>query len=252
MYYRIYRPYEREIQEIEPYEYLKSDDYCKNREELIRYFQILQKKIKELFKYIEPSENNIKVYSLILYELLTDVCIEVENNLRGIMEANGYKSDRFNMSEDYFKLNEVLHLDKYKVKIILKSDIQEICPFENWSSSVYSPLEWYKAYNDVKHNRSENIEKANLIHLLQAFAGLYILLYSQFYEYANCVSSSNTMFLFAEQGGLIVPNPNNIFEISGKPKWTKGEMYHLSDNKYTKFFEECKNRRCINGTRQKD
>lgn len=237
MYYRIYRPFINKEDMIEAYGYLHSLKYCENREELIRYFQILQNEVKEIFKYIEPNQNNFKVYSLKIYQILVDICIEIENNMKQILVANGYEEKQMNMKDDYFAINELLHLDEYYVKLLIKNKEYELQPFKAWNSSSYTPLSWYQAYNNVKHNRSEKYEQANLENLLNAIAGLYVLLYSQFYEFANCIAFDNTVISFADDGNMYITNTDNIFIIAKKPNWKSDEKY-LVTGILEKYFEK--------------
>ena len=48
------------------------------------------------------------------------------------------------------------------------------------SSSPTKSIVWYDAYNSVKHNRGDNIHKANLENLLNAVSAIHILLESQY------------------------------------------------------------------------
>lgn len=230
MYYRIYRPFLTREETPESYAYLYSEKYCDNREELIRYFQILQNEVEEIFKYIEPNQDNFKVYSLKIYQILVDVCIEIENNMKQILIANGYSKDKMNMREDYFLLKDLMHLDEYTVKLLIKNNKYELQPFKEWNSNEYTPLTWYQSYNKVKHSRSINYEDANLENLLNSIAGLYILLYAQFYEFANCISFDNCTMLFLDDGNMYLTKKNSIFLISQKPNWKNEEKYLVMGN----------------------
>lgn len=48
-----------------------------------------------------------------------------------------------------------------------------ICPFQSWGSRCIS--EWWKIYNDLKHDVGSNIEKANLNNTTNALAGAFLL-----------------------------------------------------------------------------
>lgn len=46
---------------------------------------------------------------------------------------------------------------------------------QGWKSNQYNSPNWWKQYNDVKHERLENFRKANLKNVVNALAGLYTL-----------------------------------------------------------------------------
>src|SRR5690606_38691497 len=77
-------------------------------------------------------------------------------------------------------------LDNYMVEFPFWKGIQKkISPFENWKNN--KSIEWYDAYNKSKHDRFNKFEEANLKYLLHAFAGLFVLLSSQFRD--HCFST---------------------------------------------------------------
>jgi hypothetical protein len=70
---------------------------------------------------------------------------------------------------------------------------------------------WYYAYNQVKHNRSDNIPHANLKHLLDAVAAIHILLESQYGE---------RIF----QGLFGAPEYKSVFYTLTSPEWELDEI----------------------------
>jgi len=49
-------------------------------------------------------------------------------------------------------------------------------PFRNWSNrTTYKSPDWWGPYNEVKHDRINNLKKANLKNVVNALAGLYVL-----------------------------------------------------------------------------
>ena len=51
---------------------------------------------------------------------------------------------------------------------------KRIEPFGAWISQSYVPLDWWQAYNDVKHDRLANRTRATMRHAAQALAALFI------------------------------------------------------------------------------
>jgi hypothetical protein len=156
--------------------YILDDEFAEDPKQYIHAFTVIQKDLLELFDYVEPADRNKDCYSFRIHELLMRTCIEVEANCKAILEANNYpKKDNLNI-KDYKKLDATHGLSKYEVKFpIWRGNNNVRCPFSSWSPS------WYQAYNAAKHDRHAEFEQANFENLLQAVAGLLVLLSAQFH-----------------------------------------------------------------------
>jgi hypothetical protein len=64
--------------------YVRHAGFATDAEQYIRAFLLLQKDIKELFEYVEPSDKNLDCHSYRVHALLMRLCIEVEANFRAI------------------------------------------------------------------------------------------------------------------------------------------------------------------------
>ena len=189
-YYRIARP-----KAFIPH-YVENSRYASNRLQLSRAYINIDRKLRAIFNYVEPDEKNKSVFSLELYSLFLEACTEVELNCREILLANeiNVKPENFNM-KIYKKLEKSSLLSRYTAIFPnwrqrneegrLEYVRKEFQPFKNFNSSINKPLQWYQDYNAVKHNREENLEKANLENCINAVAAILILLYSQFG--ASCI-----------------------------------------------------------------
>lgn len=118
--------------------------------------------------------------------LLIIAATEMESQCKGILKANGYASPR--NTGDYVKLCMPMRLDEYSVKLHRHRDYPEIWPFKGWvatdpttgNPAATKSLPWYDAYNETKHDRENNFEKATLAHALAAVAGVHVLLFAQY------------------------------------------------------------------------
>lgn len=173
-------------------DYVMDKRYASDRAQLSRAYISIEKELRSIFDFIEPDEKNKEAFSFELYSLLLRACTEVELNCKQIMEANGAtpQGSFFTMA-DYKKLEKSSLLSKYIVTFPnwrhrnatshkLEYTKKEFCPFSNFDMSIGKSPDWYEAYNKVKHNREENLEKANLENCMNAVAGILVLLYSQF------------------------------------------------------------------------
>lgn len=172
--------------------YVTDPRYASDRRQLGRAYLNIEKDLRNIFDYIEPDEGNLSVFSFELYSLLLRACTEVELNCKLIMEANGATPQgRFFTMADYKKLEKSSLLSKYVVIYNnwrqrdpatgeLEYISKQLTPFQNFDAALNKSPDWYSAYNEVKHNREENLEKASLENCLNAVAGLLVVLYSQF------------------------------------------------------------------------
>jgi len=209
-YFRIYRPFKSNSNSNDKMEYIIDADYCSERLDLVRYYSILENELLDIFKYIEPD--NLSTYSIKNYQLLTNICIEVENNLSSIINANQYTSN-MRLSEYEIKMNV------YKYSIDFK-------PFYyNSKSFSEKKPDWYTAYNSVKHERTKNIHQATLKNVIHSLGGLYVILYAQFAAYSSNGSDCLITWKNLYMGQFNKQNFIPIFEIIKEPLWQEDEKY---------------------------
>jgi len=179
--------------------YIKDPSFAPGADDDIRSFLIIQKRFIEILEYVEPAEDNEKTYSLQLRNLLMMICTEVEANLKSIMKSNGYTKQGFTPKDwtmkDYRKVNQSHRLSEYKVYLPYWKGSNMRQPFKNWNSKKDN-LTWYKAYNDTKHSRGDNLSEANLGNVVEAMSGLMALISAQYYT----INPSEPDYLIAEMG----------------------------------------------------
>lgn len=181
-YYRIIRPGPHASIE----EFVTDPRYAPDRTSLVRAYLNIEATLQGIFDYIEPADCNKCVFSHSLYALLLRACTEVEANFKSILVANGVPdSDNFNMN-DYKKVEESSKLSKYQVTFPFwrddKGNISKLhlTPFESFGEPKPTAPTWYRSYNEVKHNRDKEFQKASLLNCMNAVAAILVLLYSQF------------------------------------------------------------------------
>ena len=238
-YYRIARP-----KAYIP-NYVTDDRYAFDRLQLSRAYVNIEKQLRDIFNHIEPAEANKNTFSFELYTLLLRACTEVELNCKEILEANGATPQgQFFTMNDYMKLEKSSLLSKYtavfpnwrqknsltkKVEYVKK----EFRPFANFDTVIAKSPDWYGAYNQVKHNREDNLEKANLENCMNAVAGILVLLYSQFGS--QCIEtygSSGVSFIDFDEDYDDLFDADVIFEINPPQitDWDAAELYDFNWN----------------------
>lgn len=226
---RIYRPTKNR-----QYDYVKDILYAKDRLQLSRAYLNIERKLKDIFNYIEPADCNIAVFSFELYSILLRACTEVELNCKAIMEANEAiptNGREFTMN-DYKKLNIPLRLSDYQISY----------PYWRWKKKgyvdyypkIFNPFScfntgksprWYQKYNSVKHSREQNFDVATLNNCMRAVAAILVLLYAQFGPY--CIETNEKQGFYVEVLEDYYQFPflaDVIFELKA-PVWTENDCY---------------------------
>ncbi|GHU62217.1 hypothetical protein FACS189445_5020 [Spirochaetia bacterium] len=210
--------------------YIKDPDYALlPPEHYIRAFLLIQSDMKKMFEYIEPSKESLKTYSYRIHELLLRTCIEVEANFKAIFKDNTFSTDEKKWNISYYKkINITHHLDDYTVKIpIWAGSDRTFTPFADWKDKTENSLFWYKAYNESKHDRQKNFKQANFKNLVNAIAGLFVLLSSQF-RFEDFAPPAPSISRTADQ--YIVPSTGigNFFIIEFPHDWKDEEKYDFN------------------------
>ncbi len=160
--------------------YLLHPKYATDPRHYVRAFLLLQQDLLELFSFIEPSDSNLNTYSHRIQQLLMRTCVEIEANFTAIFLDNEFPraNQRLNIG-DYKLINRSHRLSAFEIRIPGWKGIHgHRKPFANWNTD--EPLRWYQAYNKSKHNRHENFHLATFDALMDAFAGLNVLISAQF------------------------------------------------------------------------
>lgn len=129
-------------------------------------------------------------------------------------KANGYHGkngdDYFNTS-DYVLLLDAARLDQYVVQLNYYPWLPEFTLFAGWQQSGPSKtLQWYDAYNQVKHDREGHFAEATLDRTITAVAACFVMLAAQY------------GWDFAVQGA---EGERAFFQLNKGPEWAPSEIY---------------------------
>ncbi|MFN3138791.1 MAG: hypothetical protein ACE37L_13955 [Allomuricauda sp.] len=148
-------------------------------------FKNIEREVVHLSNQIHFDDEQLDIYSVKITELLIRTCVEVESISKDLYYILGgpksnnndlfFDTDCIQLLESNWKLsskkvfisssNFYFQLDKNKILI----------PLKKANKRGSSSSDWLKAYQAVKHNRSKNLKKGNLKHLIRALAGLFLL-----------------------------------------------------------------------------
>ena len=139
-----------------------------------RYFASLEDDLAVLSRFVELTEDNFGVYSVEIVRLYLSSCSEIDAVLKLIC-AEIAPEKKVGTITEYQAVISAYHYAFFEEKVIASNHGLEFVPWKDWAGGA-SP-DWWKQHNVVKHNRSENYEKANLGNFLNALSALFVLLF---------------------------------------------------------------------------
>jgi hypothetical protein len=167
----------------------------------------LREQLEEIFRTVHSIEKNFNVYGHDIRNLLILAATEVEAHWKGILKANGVVGVNTN---DYVKLLKAMRLDEYEVTLPFYPWLAPISPFKGWMTTAPTQsLQWYEAYNAVKHDRETLFERGKLIHAIEAVCACAIIIIAQFGY------------------GLHDREQSRFFDLLKRPQWDSTEVYVL-------------------------
>lgn len=154
-------------------------------------YKNLEKEFLELANFIHFSDDQLKVYSMHIADLIVRCSIEIESISKELyfelggdknpLDDNGNKRDLYFDTDCLDLLENRWHITKKHVIVSAPTFY-----FANESNKIFAPLhkankrgssgsKWKQAYQAVKHNRKESLKKATIENLMYAMGALYIL-----------------------------------------------------------------------------
>lgn len=154
------------------------------------FFLALEDDVFRLARYLELTEPNLNSYSIELVRILFAAASEVDVVAKQLCQKLNPATKAENIEHYRNEINGLcprfaetsVSVPRYGLTLV---------PWENWRSES-TPL-WWRAYNNVKHDRHVHYAKANLKNGLNAVAALFVML---LYHYRE-----------AAQSGQLGPNP---------------------------------------------
>ena len=177
----------------------------------LRQLEFILDELHAVFMVIEPDRNNIKTFGNTIRNILILACTEFDSLMKLILKENRIENENDRYSTmDYVSLLKPLKLKKYSLSLKNINGINTISPFSKWNSmKPTKSLSWYNAYNNIKHDRINNFELANLSNALNAIMGFAAALIAK-YGYRN---------------GLWNEKIGKIIQVDEEPQWAIKDFY---------------------------
>jgi hypothetical protein len=144
------------------------------------YFIALEQDLEHLSRYIEFCTPNLGVYSIELAHLLFAAASEVDVLAKCICKQVAPPEPREKITHYRAVLTNASNIpDTFKplseTEIFVPRYGLRFTPWENWAQASNPNPYWWSGYNQVKHERNEHFEKANLLNALNAMGALLIM-----------------------------------------------------------------------------
>ncbi|MBM9515229.1 hypothetical protein [Desulfogranum marinum] len=137
------------------------------------YFIALESDLANLSRFVEFNTGNFRTFSIEIARLLQSACSEIDI-LAYQLCAHMEPGERVNRIDQYRPILRPGMPDLESTVVEIPRFGLTLTPWANWQSD--NTPNWWTDHNKVKHRRSEHFEKANLKNLLNASAGLLLLI----------------------------------------------------------------------------
>jgi hypothetical protein len=148
------------------------------------YFLALERDLEIASRYVEFCEPNYAVYSIEFAHLLFAAASEVDVVAKLLCERLSPNSQRGNI-DNYRSILTAALPDVSTTRVTIPRYGLSFSPWENWSNSQ-NP-DWWRSYNNVKHERNAHFQEATLTNAINALGGLLIF---TFYYYSYLLATN--------------------------------------------------------------
>jgi hypothetical protein len=137
------------------------------------YFLSIEEDVDRLARFIEFTTNNFSAYSVEMARILFAAASEVDVVAK-LLCSKVVPAQRPGNMEDYKNILNAYFLKIKDLQVFITRYGLTLTPWDEWQRNE-NPF-WWKAYNKVKHERSQHFHEANLKNTLNAVSGLYLFL----------------------------------------------------------------------------
>lgn len=138
------------------------------------YFLSIEKDLVDSFQYVHPCSSNLSVYSTAFAKILLMAASEVDSVLKMLCCEWGLSKCR--------NIKDYSAAIRDKAPYIMDSQVRCLtnclacCPWGGLKDEGSFSPQWWKAYNEVKHDLGANFEKATFENAFYAVSALLVVL----------------------------------------------------------------------------
>lgn len=138
-----------------------------------QYVLMLDSDLKKMSRFVDIRQENFETFSIEFVRLLLAAGSEIDvvakllyKKIHSVHSAKNIDDCRKGITAKYSNF--------YQLKITIPQSKLEFTPWEVWKNEQ-TPF-WWKAYKEVKHQRDNHFQDANLKNTLNAIAGLFTMI----------------------------------------------------------------------------
>jgi len=175
------------------------------------YFVALCDDVAKTARFVEPTADNFKTYSIEYARLFLAIGSEVDVVAKLLCEKIN-PAAKLSDIDSYRSVILSGFSDLPEVQVVVPRHEISLTPWQDWRNET-NPL-WWKNHNKVKHERNKNFTEANLENTLNALAGLLVIvgyLYADDLGNHRLSPSQNFMqFDHKYYGGITLGRDGNV------------------------------------------
>jgi hypothetical protein len=147
------------------------------------YLLAIERELNEISRFVEFDERNFDCFSIEIARLLLTSAAEVDVVCKQICKSINHKSKADKIHK--YK-TEILSTfpGMPQFQVIMPRFGLTLTPWDEWSKPHSVPF-WWTAYNKIKHQRNSEYHRASLKNVLNAVAGLYVMVLHLYRDKAN-------------------------------------------------------------------
>jgi hypothetical protein len=135
------------------------------------YFLAIEKNLENITRYVEFCDDNLAIYSIEFSHLLLSSSSEVDVIMKQLCQLLDPSSNCNNINQ--YRAVISAHCPEFiNEEIVIERYGMSFKPWINWSNDE-NPY-WWRSYNNVKHQRNNFFNEANLQNTVNSIGGLLI------------------------------------------------------------------------------
>ena len=134
------------------------------------YFRTVESDLEQSLRYVECHKDNDGTYSLEFARLIMAACAEIDTVCKQLCRCIAPTKCQPERLPDYSEVILPRYSSLPEIGITIPRYERLVRPWQGWTKD--SSPEWWRAYNKIKHTRTEHFHLANLTNALGAVAGL--------------------------------------------------------------------------------
>ena len=163
------------------------------------YYLILERDLERTFRFVEPVDSQLDVYSDEFARIILIASTEIENAFNGLAKTIVPASSPSNIGE-YCSTVTGRFPNFASMEMLMPRFSREFSPWSGWTTTS-APDWWSMGYNKIKHNRVEHPNAPTMRRAIDAVGALQVVLlhyYRAKFEHAALSGDRESV--------LIVPN----------------------------------------------